>query len=315
MASKVIKIKQFINENERHKYKVDKTYQRPKGVWSKEDQQCLIDTILRGEPMPIFFLNHKPQEGVYYIVDGQQRLHAIEEFCSNERLALNKKFSLPKDHGKTFNGSNPISDKQRNQFRDYGLSFEILEDYSDERIRMIFSRLQRGKPLQLGERLNAKPGSIVLRMREIAEHPFMRESIGVVKKRYGNYPDAARILFYEKYGAKQMGEKEISQFFDEYQGMDKDDRDYKNAVRVLKYLVRCFPPKNIESSKKGKGYAYLSKHAWVLAVYGMAQKLLMQYSTKGTENEVRKFVSDFYYKKIYNEDGRKSNPDLQEILR
>jgi len=50
-----MKIQDFINN--RHKYKVDRTYQRPPDAWSKEDKQCLIDTILRSEPMPIFFIN------------------------------------------------------------------------------------------------------------------------------------------------------------------------------------------------------------------------------------------------------------------
>ena len=40
------KIQAFINN--RHKYVVDKTYQRPADAWSLEDNQCLIDTILRG---------------------------------------------------------------------------------------------------------------------------------------------------------------------------------------------------------------------------------------------------------------------------
>ena len=46
-----MKIQDFINN--RHKYKVDRAYQRPADAWSKEDNQCLIDTILRSEPMPI----------------------------------------------------------------------------------------------------------------------------------------------------------------------------------------------------------------------------------------------------------------------
>lgn len=56
-----------------------------------------------------------------------------------------------------------------------------MEDYDDERVRLIFSRLQRGKPLALGERLNAEPGTIVECMRELAHHPFMSKSIGVAK--------------------------------------------------------------------------------------------------------------------------------------
>ncbi len=47
-----MKIQDFINN--RHKYKVDRAYQRPADAWSKEDNQCLIDTILRSEPIPIY---------------------------------------------------------------------------------------------------------------------------------------------------------------------------------------------------------------------------------------------------------------------
>ena len=45
--------------NNRHKYKVDATYQRPEGAWSTQDNACLIDSILRGEPIPLFFLNER----------------------------------------------------------------------------------------------------------------------------------------------------------------------------------------------------------------------------------------------------------------
>ena len=79
-------IQKFIND--RNKYKVDHTYQRPVDAWSKLDKQCLIDTILKGEPLPIFFMNYKSDEEKFYIVDGQQRLHCIQQFYDNE-LPLN----------------------------------------------------------------------------------------------------------------------------------------------------------------------------------------------------------------------------------
>ena len=59
-------IQDFINN--RHKYKVDATYQRPVGAWSTQDNTCLIDSILRGEPIPLFFLNEKTDEKIYYVV-------------------------------------------------------------------------------------------------------------------------------------------------------------------------------------------------------------------------------------------------------
>lgn len=154
-----MKIQKLINE--RHKYKVDRSYQRPAGVWSSEDEQCLIDTILKGEPMPLIFSNHRSDEGVLYIVDGQQRLNAIKKFYDN-KITLNRKFSGEENHGKSFNGDNPISDDLRDTFLNYDIRTWIMEDYDDEKVRLIFSRLQRGKPLQLGERLNAMQCQAVL---------------------------------------------------------------------------------------------------------------------------------------------------------
>ena len=107
------KIQDFINE--RHKYIVDMTYQRPADAWSKEDKQCLIDTIISGEPMPIFFMNYKENEGKFYIVDGQQRLQAIKEFYDN-KIKLNRKFSGIELHNKTFNSTNSLDDENRNRF-------------------------------------------------------------------------------------------------------------------------------------------------------------------------------------------------------
>ena len=48
--------------------------------WSPKDRQCFIDTIIRGEPIPILFLNYISKEDVYYIVDGQQRLKCILDY-------------------------------------------------------------------------------------------------------------------------------------------------------------------------------------------------------------------------------------------
>jgi len=75
-------IQDFIND--RNKYKVDTTYQRPANTWSNEDNQCFIDTLLRNEPIPIFFLNYISDKKIFFIVDGQQRLNCISRFYDNK---------------------------------------------------------------------------------------------------------------------------------------------------------------------------------------------------------------------------------------
>ena len=86
-----MKVQDYIND--RDKYKVDETYQRPNNAWSNDDKQCLIDTILKEEPLPLFFLNYKSDENIFYIVDGQQRLSCIADFYDNKiKSRLNRKY-------------------------------------------------------------------------------------------------------------------------------------------------------------------------------------------------------------------------------
>src|ERR1039457_2711748 len=295
-------VQKFIND--RNKYKVDHTYQRPNDAWSNEDNQCFIDTILRGEPIPIFFLNLDSKHNQYFIVDGQQRLNCISKFYEN-KFKLSSKFSDKADHGKSFNDGHCLNDDQKTQFLEYELKFHIMEDYDDERVRKIFSRLQRGKPLQLGERLNAKPGNIVQCMRAIANHPFMAKSIAVAKNRYGVYPDAARILFYEKYKAKQCGTNELYSFFDDYKDLDPTCSEFKNATSVLNFIEKCFPTKD-------GPYSCFEKHAWILAVYSMIRELRVGYSLIGHEENIFTFINGFH-QKVYDEDFRSSKPDYQRF--
>jgi len=296
------KIKDYILQ--RKQYKIDYNYQRPSGAWSNEDNQCLIDTILKGEPVPLFFLNYKSDEDVFYVVDGQQRLSAIELFYDN-KLKLSEKFSGNELHGSTYNGSNKLPKEYRDKYLDYDLKFHIMEDYDDERVRLIFSRLQRGKPLQLGERLNAAPGEIVVLMRELAQKKFLSKSIGVSKSRYGVYPDAARMLFYEVYGAKQCGTNELNRFFDEYENLSKTSKQYKRAISVVNFLEDCFPPDPGD-------YKYLEKHSWVVGVYTMISELSKLYVLKGHETNIQKFINSFH-SKVYNETFRKSNTNYQKF--
>lgn len=249
-------------------------------------------------------MNHKSDEKIFYIVDGQQRLNCISLFYDN-KLKLSEKYSGKANGGKTFNGNNPLEDDDKINFLNYKLKIHLMEDYDDERVRLIFSRLQRGKPLSLGERLNAKPGTIVDCMRELAKHPFMSKSIGVAKNRYGIYPDTARILFYEKFGAKQTGSEELYRFFDDYRDLNNKSKEFKNAVSILNYLEKCFP------SDPGD-YKHLEKHAWVLAVYTMVKELKLSYSLIGQEEIIQNFIIDFH-SKVYSELFRGSNNTYQRF--
>lgn len=295
-----MKIGEFILN--RDKYKADKTYQRPADVWSRKDKQCFIDTIMRGEPVPLFFFNYISSEETYYIVDGQQRLSCIKDFYDN-KFSLSKEFSDDSLDGKKYENLNK---DERDKFQKYDLKVKIMPNYDDERVRMIFSRLQRGKPLGLGEKLNAKPGKIVNVMRELANHEFITKSIGVNKQRYHTYEDVSRMIFYEKYGSKDCSTDALFEMFDKY----KDDitltsKTFKKVQNVLNYLLKCFP------AEPGN-YQFLSKHAWVVTVYSVISDLRDTHALNGREKEVAKFIQEFHTK-VYSEDWRSSDIKIQRF--
>ena len=151
----------------------------------------------------------------------------VREHYEVHYIILSSEFSDSSLDGKKFEN---LTTKEREKFQGYDLKVKIMKDYDDERVRMIFSRLQRGKPLGMGEKLNAKPGKIVNVMREIAKHDFIAKSIGINKQRYHAYEDVARIMYYEKYGSKECSTGPLNELFDKY----KDDITLNGKLRASK---------------------------------------------------------------------------------
>ena len=275
-------------------YKIDLNYQRPANVWSKEDKQCLIDSILSSDPIPLFFFNEK--DGKTYIVDGKQRLGVIKSF-HDSKFKLAEKFSGKDLAGKTYAD---LPHNLQQAFLDYDLDIRYIVG-DDEKIRSIFSRLQRGKPLVLGERLNALPGNIVIIMRKLAQHDFIDKAIGINHDRYGAFPDVMRLLHFEFYGTEEASPESIINFMEEQKDLSFEDEHVKRLQSNLDFLRKCFPENH---------YAFLEKHAWVLTVYSLISSLKNTHVIKGKEIDFRNFIEQFHWH-CYNQDYRRSNTDYQ----
>lgn len=75
---------------------VNRKYQR-KLVWSEDEKARLIDSILKGYPIPlILFAEFVGDDGrtYYEVLDGMQRLNAIVGFIENEYPVLGKYFDI-----------------------------------------------------------------------------------------------------------------------------------------------------------------------------------------------------------------------------
>jgi len=109
-------------------------------VWSESAKAYLIDTILRGKPIPKIFMrfhiNPATRTTTREVVDGQQRIRAILDFLSdglNVRRAHNKELG-----GKYFSD---LDVERQKDFLAYEFSVDLLHDTSDAEIYDIFARL------------------------------------------------------------------------------------------------------------------------------------------------------------------------------
>ena len=79
---KEITISQLIEWIKRDQINLHPPYQR-NFIWSSKDQKLLIDSILKGYPLPNFFI-YKKDDGRYDMVDGQQRATTISKYVKGE---------------------------------------------------------------------------------------------------------------------------------------------------------------------------------------------------------------------------------------
>lgn len=261
-------------------YDVDETYQRAPGVWSKEMEQYLIDSIIRGYSIPPIIVHKKGKKR--FIVDGQQRWNAIMKFGTNN-LELNEKYS--KDIISENNGSteyDDLTEEWRNRFNSYSLTLYHLDDYNDEEIRSTFLRLQVSKPLTPGEKLNAYPGKIVLAMRELGKHIFFNKSISMGVNRYKDYKMAATFLLLEKEGIKSVSPWYLYDFFSKNGDLTKKSYEYNKVKKTLNFLRKSFPSRTPE----------LKNQAWIVSTYLLTSKLIDEYVIE--PEHVNDFLKDFY---------------------
>ena len=151
----IYNIAQFLRWNGQGQLILQPKFQR-RDAWEDPARSYLIDTIVRDLPMPKIYLrkviNPKTQLTAYEVVDGQQRLSAILDFCAGN-LVLSRRHN-PDLGDATFS---MLPDPVRRTFLNYEISTEVMERADDPEVWAIFERLNTYTlTLNRQERLNAK---------------------------------------------------------------------------------------------------------------------------------------------------------------
>lgn len=266
-------------------------------VWSKDKQQLLMDTILKKMHIPpIYFrVSH---DDCYECVDGQQRCTAIFDFFDN-KYPLSKKYS-PEFAGKYFKELPP---NIRDLFDDYEVMVFEIRDASDEEIREMFDRLQRGMPLTAGEKLHAKAGKIHDFISELTKSKFFKKIVIVRDYREAYYQMCSQILALEMFGIKDVKFKILEDIHIKNKDLDINAKAPTQVKKVINFLSRAFDEKTPE----------LHTRAGIVSLYLLVTTIMKEYSLKDKENLIKDFVI-YFQEKLREAEEKEDNPELLKYL-
>lgn len=190
-------------------------YQREPDVWSRDQKQRLIDSILRRFDIASIYL-YERDDAVLECIDGRQRLNAIMSFLGeNERDE--------RDNGFAIRLHNEVSDSLRTDFDEFnGLTFGDIQKLGTEASRraiaavldyplsvvylsgatepdefnLQFLRLNLGTLINAGEKLHAMVGSardLLFDGGVLGAHPFFNE-VRIPTRRFSKEVTAAQVL-------------------------------------------------------------------------------------------------------------------------
>jgi len=242
-------------------------------VWSERKNQLLIDSILRGIDIPKLYLQ-KTEQG-WDCIDGQQRIRAIVGFFDED-------YSY---EGNTFSRMTLL---EQETIENYRLTITEVEEISEEDVRLLFTRLQLGVPLNSGEKLNAIMSSLGDFVKEMARTPFM-VNVSIPKRRF----------------AKEQVCAQICNNSLVLKGIQEDFRNSK--YEDLAILYRALKDFDLKSQKAewirgvlhkldaifGEGATEIRNRAAIVSIYLLVEELLNNKELEGIEKKLKRFYLGF----------------------
>lgn len=272
---------------------LDADYQREK-VWSKKDQELLLDSIVKGIDIPKIYLAKvsENKQFDYECIDGKQRLLTLWNFFDPDR---DDKSPLAIDvlrQKYTYKELKDELPKLAKTIENYQLDFVIYRQASldDDFIREIFRRLQLGIKLNSGELLNSQLGTIRdFVFKDIGKDgPFFRHT-NLSDKRYSRQFTLSQICI-NSFSRKKTGEfvrarlTDLQDFFAEESNLSKKD---ENLVRVKTVL-------NIMDKEFGEKAQNISSRATAVSAYLFIEYLIEE----GKKTLISEFVK--FYVELLN---------------
>jgi hypothetical protein len=224
------------------------TYQRDGGVWSIEQEQLLIDSVLREIDIPKIYLRKLDGGSYKYeVIDGQQRIRALWRFLNDEYsleegindLVIDEK-SYPLAE-KTYSAlDDDVKDKR---LLAYPLTVVIISKANEDEVAELFYRLNNGTPLTAAEVRNSMPGKVTKFVRELATHPFFKKCAFKNSRKAFDQVAAQMLCLEIRGGHTDISDKILTPMYREWQS-GLPPKVSKAVVKNLELLDLIVPEKS-----------------------------------------------------------------------
>ncbi|MCY3922640.1 MAG: DUF262 domain-containing protein [Chloroflexi bacterium] len=244
-------------------------YQREPDIWSRDQKQRLLDSILRRFDISSVYFYRREDDGLECI-DGRQRINAIMSF-------LQENDSDEADNGFPLKLENEISGGLQTEFDtlteatfgrikahaesndaemratakrairtilDYRITTVMLSGAADEEeFNLQFLRLNLGTLINSGEKLHAMVGAmrdVVFKSERIGKHPFF-DSVRIPTRRYAKELTAAQVLLQafsirEPAGFARARHLDLQRFVKRYAEIEPSDDLIEEVASTLDAL-------------------------------------------------------------------------------
>lgn len=190
-------------------------------VWQKENQQSLIDSVLRNHYIPeLVFCKSQDPAYKYIVIDGQQRIDTIRRFMSSRLRIARDTIIDGIDLSNLFYREIPVPIRER--IESYTISFVLIEGTQNE-ISNMFHKLQSGLPLNKAEKRHGSINAVQETVHGLVNHSFITEVVGVTLKsnrRMKWYELIEQLLLLESYMSQNtfgnIKDTDIAQMYADY---------------------------------------------------------------------------------------------------
>ncbi|MDR3694389.1 DUF262 domain-containing protein [Mucilaginibacter sp.] len=242
--SRTYSINDFLEWFDNKQLELNPKFQR-RSVWTDIARSYLMDTIVRGKPIPKVFirqkLNIQTRQSTREVVDGQQRLKTILSYLK-DGFKINKKHH-PTYGGLYFSQLASIDDSIQANILNYEISTDLLVNMPDSEVLDIFSRLNSySVTLNEQEKINANHFGPFKTLADRLAHTFNQFWIDnkILKEpeilRMGDVTLVADLLIAMIEGIKSK--KQIKPYYDQYEkNFDHDverlEENFKNTITAI----------------------------------------------------------------------------------